>query len=203
MSNTAQKIQPAPLAPLSSIHHVAYRCRDAEQTRWFYEDVLGLPLVAAIINEKVAGLEKDIPYLHLFFQLGDGNTIAFFDEPDGTTAEQFERASGFDRHVAFLVQTEQELLEWQKRINAAGVSCHGPIDHGIVKSIYMYDPNGLQTEICVRTTVYGKAMADQQKVAAENIRKWNARTRATKEAKFGVAALERRTAQPSRRQQKA
>lgn len=197
MNGTASVSQPGKLAPLNSIHHAAYRCRDGEQTRWFYEDVLGMPLVAAIINEKVAGLGKDIPYLHLFFGLGDGNTIAFFDEPVGASAEQFERTAGFDRHVAFLVQTEQELLEWQKRIQAAGVNCHGPIDHGIVKSIYMYDPNGLQTEICVRTAVYEKGMIEQQKVAAENIRKWNARTRTTKESKFGTAALDRRTAQPS------
>jgi catechol 2,3-dioxygenase-like lactoylglutathione lyase family enzyme len=197
MSNTARNIRPGQLAPLSSIHHVAYRCRDAEQTRWFYEDVLGLPLVAAIINEKVAGLEKDIPYLHLFFALADGNTIAFFDEPVGASVEQFERAAGFDRHVAFQVETEQQLLEWQKRINAAGVNCHGPVDHGIVKSLYMYDPNGLQTEICVKTAVYDKAMAEQQKAAAENIRKWNARTRNVKEAKFGAAALDMRSSQPS------
>ncbi|GIK34731.1 MAG: glyoxalase [Gammaproteobacteria bacterium] len=199
MSNAAQTAKPDTLAPISSIHHAAYRCRDAEQTRWFYEDVLGLPLVAAIINEKVAGLDKDIPYLHLFFGLADGNTIAFFDAPEGATAEQFQRMAGFDRHVAFLVNTEQELLDWQKRINAAGVNCHGPVDHGIVRSIYMYDPNGLQTEICLRAPGYDAAMAEQKKVARDNIRKWDMRTRATKEARFGAAALDRRSSQPSTR----
>ncbi len=197
MSNTAQQSQPSKLAPLASVHHAAFRCRDAEQTRWFYEDVLGLPLAAAIINEKVAGLERDIPYLHLFFGLGDGNTIAFFDSPDGATPEQFERAAGFERHVAFLVNTEEELLQWQKRIQAAGVNCHGPTDHGICKSIYMYDPNGLQTEILVRAPNYDRLMAAEQKVALENVRKWNARTRAAKEAKFGAAAIDRRSSQPS------
>ncbi len=200
MNSTAQAAQPA---PLKSIHHAAYRCRDAEQTRWFYEDVLGLPLVAAIINEKVAGLDKDIPYLHLFFRLADGNTIAFFDEPVGASPAQFERTAGFDRHVAFLVDSEEQLLAWHRRINEAGVSCHGPIDHGIVKSLYMYDPNGLQTEICIRSAIYDQAMAEQQKVAAGNIRQWNARTRAVKEAKFGAEALDRRSAQPSKKQRTA
>lgn len=203
MSSTAQQSRPGKLAPIPSIHHAAYRCRDAEQTRWFYEDVLGMPLVAAIINEKPAGRTEEIPYLHLFFGLGDGNTIAFFDEPEGATAEQFERIGGFDRHVAFLVDTEEELVAWQKRIQAAGVSCHGPIDHGIVKSIYMYDPNGLQTEICIRAPGYGSAMAQEQKVAVDNIRKWDARTRATKERKFGREALARRTTQPSQKQKKS
>lgn len=202
MSSTAQQVRPGKLAQISSIHHAAYRCRDAEQTRWFYEDVLGLPLVAAVINEQAAGREEEIPYLHLFFGFGDGNTIAFFDEPEGATAEQFERIGGFDRHIAFLVDTEEELLAWQKRINDAGVSCHGPIDHGIVKSIYMYDPNGLQTEICIHGAGYDSAMQAEQKVARDNIRKWDTRTRKTKEAKFGTEALARRTAQPSRRQKK-
>ncbi len=199
MSSTAQQAKPSQLAMISSIHHAAYRCRDAEQTRWYYEDVLGLPLVAAIINEKAAGRDEEIPYLHLFFGLGDGNCVAFFDEPDGATAEQFERIGGFDRHIAFLVNTEEELLAWQKRIQAAGVNCHGPIDHGIVKSIYMYDPNGLQTEICIHAPGYAKAMVEQQKLAKDNIRKWDVRHRKTKEAKFGVEALNRRSAQPSRR----
>lgn len=200
MNSAAHKAQPGQLAPIKSIHHAAYRCRDAEQTRWFYEDVLGLPLVAAIVNERAAGRDEEIPYLHLFFGFGDGNTIAFFDEPDGATAQQFERIGGFDRHIAFLVDTEEELLAWQKRISAAGVSCHGPIDHGIVKSIYMYDPNGLQTEICIHGAGYGSAMQEEKKVALDNIRKWNVRTRKTKEAKFGVEALNRRTAQPSTKQ---
>ena len=199
MSNAAKNLQPGKLAVLNSINHAAYRCRDAEQTRWFYEDVLGIPLVAALIREKIAGLEEDTPYLHLFFQLGNGNLIAFFDEPVGARPEQFERTYSFDRHLAFEVGTEAEMLEWQKRINAAGVSCLGPVDHGIVRSVYMYDPNGLQTEICVRTPIYAKAMADEQKTAHENIRKWNARTRATKEAKFGAAAIDMRSRQVNRK----
>jgi catechol 2,3-dioxygenase-like lactoylglutathione lyase family enzyme len=71
----------AVLRPLGNIHHLALRCRDAEQTRWFYEDVLGLPLAAALSLENSPGTEKQRPFLHLFLELGDGNYIAFFDEP--------------------------------------------------------------------------------------------------------------------------
>jgi catechol 2,3-dioxygenase-like lactoylglutathione lyase family enzyme len=198
MSAAAKTPGPGQLAVLRSINHAAYRCRDAEQTRWFYEDVLGIPLVAALIREKIAGLEEDTPYLHLFFQLGNGNLIAFFDEPTGATPEQFERAFSFDRHLAFEVDTEAEMLAWQKRINAAGVSCLGPVDHGIVRSVYMYDPNGLQTEICVRTPIHDQVMAEEQRNAHENIRKWNARTRAAKEARFGAAAIDLRSRQVGR-----
>ena len=199
MSSPAKNSRPGQLAVLNSINHAAYRCRDSEQTRWFYEDVLGIPLVAALLNERIPGLEEETPYLHLVFQLGNGNLIAFFDEPVGAKADQFERAHSFNRHISFEVDTEEEMLEWQKRINAAGVSCLGPVDHGIVRSVYMYDPNGLQTEICVRTPVYDKAMADAQKVAHENVRKWNTRTRAAKEAKFGAAAIDMRSRQANRK----
>lgn len=196
---TQSTARPGQLAVLPSINHAAYRCRDAEQTRWFYEDVLGIPLVASLIREEIPGLEEDTPYLHLFFQLGNGNLVAFFDEPEGAAPEQFERAHSFDRHLAFEVGTEEEMLKWQERINAAGVSCLGPVDHGFVKSVYMYDPNGLQTEICVRTPIYDEVMAKEQRDAHENIRKWNARTRAVKEAKFGAEAVDMRSRQAGRK----
>ena len=41
--------------PIKNVHHVAFRCRDAEQTRWFYEDVLGLKLAAAMSFDHVSG----------------------------------------------------------------------------------------------------------------------------------------------------
>ena len=55
---------------IEKIHHVAYRCRDADQTRWFYEDVLGLPLAAALVLEEIPGLNEPTPYLHIFFEMG-------------------------------------------------------------------------------------------------------------------------------------
>ena len=128
------------LGVLHNANHVAYRCRDAEQTRWFYEDVLGLPLAIALVLDEIPGLNDPTPYLHLFFEMGNGDFIAFFDEPEGATAEQFERDHSFNRHLAFEVDGEDKLLAWQKQINERGVSCLGPVDHGFVKSVYMYDP---------------------------------------------------------------
>jgi catechol 2,3-dioxygenase-like lactoylglutathione lyase family enzyme len=186
------------LGVLHNANHVAYRCRDAEQTRWFYEDVLGFPLAAALIREEIAGLDEKTPYLHLFFQMGNGDLLAFFDEPEGATAEQFNRTNSFDRHLAFEVDTEEELLAWQERINEKGVSCLGPVDHGFVKSVYMYDPNGLQTEITVKTPQYGSILEAEQKLAQEHIATWAERTRATKEAKFGAEAVDMRSRQVGR-----
>jgi catechol 2,3-dioxygenase-like lactoylglutathione lyase family enzyme len=195
MSNPKAKTGADSLGVLKNAHHVAYRCRDAEQTRWFYEDVMGLPLVASLVLEEIPGLNEPTPYLHLFFQMGNGDMIAFFDEPEGATAGQFERAHSFDRHLAFEVESEEKLLAWQKRINAMGVSCLGPVDHGFVKSVYMYDPNGLQVEVTTKTPAYDRIMAGELQHARENIEAWAKRSRKRKEEKFGAAAIDRRSRQ--------
>ena len=78
------------LAKITNIHHSAYRCRDAEQTRWFYEDVLGLKLKAALVLDEISGTDIPREYMHLFFEMPDGNFIAFFDEPNNATPESFK-----------------------------------------------------------------------------------------------------------------
>lgn len=175
------------------INHVAYRCRDAEQTRWFYEDVLGLKLAAGLVSETVPGLGEQTPYMHLFFELGNGEYVAFFDEPHGAKAENFQRAHSFDRHLALEVADEQQLLAWQKRINSLGVSCLGPLDHGFVKSVYMYDPNGLQVELTCRTSAFASTMAAEAATAREVLAAWSERTREVKNEKFGAAAVAQRS----------
>ena len=54
--------------PIKNVHHVAFRCRDAEQTRWFYEDVLGLKLAAAMPFDHLSGTDKKIEYMHIFLR---------------------------------------------------------------------------------------------------------------------------------------
>ncbi len=199
MSDQADKGGRKALGRIRNAHHVAYRCRDAEQTRWFYEDVMGLPLAAALVLEEIPGLNEPTPYMHLFFEMGNGDMIAFFDEPQGATAEQFDRAHSFDRHIAFEVDGEDELLAWQERINGKGVSCLGPVDHGFVKSVYMYDPNGLQVEITTRTADYDEIMADELSNARDQIAAWSMRSRKVKVEKFGAEAVDVRSRQALRR----
>lgn len=184
-----------PLRAAAGINHVAFRCRDAEQTRWFYSTVLGLPLAAALVADEVPGLNDKTPYMHLFFQLGNGEFVAFFDEPSTAKPEQFERTHSFDRHLALEVPDEATLVAWQARINAAGVSCLGPLDHGFVKSIYMYDPNGLQVELTCRTRDFDGIMEDAADSAERSMSEWSARFRKLKEEKFGAAAIDRRSRQ--------
>ena len=178
------------LVRLGNIHHAAYRCRDAEQTRWFYEDVLRLPLAAAMVFDALPGTGKKGKYMHLFFELGDGNFIAFFDEPETATPEHFDRKDGFDMHIAFEAESHDAMLAWQAHIGDSGKTCLGPVDHDFVQSVYMYDPNGIQVEITCKSDRYVEIMSEDAARAHQQIRDWTASTRSQKEYLFGSQALD-------------
>ncbi len=164
--------------PLRGIHHSAYRCRDAEETRAFYEDRLGLPLAGLVIEEKEPGTGKKNPFVHIFFALGDGNFLAFFDAPGSVAPDAFKPVHGFDRHVAFEAADEATLIGWRDRLNAEGVPCFGPIDHGFVKSVYFWDPNGLALEITMRVAAHDAIMADEVAAHRVGLDEWTAQKRA-------------------------
>lgn len=167
---------------LKGIHHSAFRCRDAEETRAFYEDRLGLQLAAALAFDEEPGTGKPHPYVHIFFRLPDGNFIAFFDAPDSARARHFAPAHGFDRHVAFEVGSLAALVDWKAKLDAAGVPCFGPIDHHFVRSLYMWDPNGLQVEITARTPEHDTILANEQAAARSVLAAWTERTAGQKAA---------------------
>jgi len=190
--NEQSEVSVQKLKRLGNVHHAAYRCRDAEQTRWFYEDVLGLPLAAAMVFDEIPGSGRKSQYMHLFFQLADGNFIAFFDEPSTATSDHFHKKDSFDVHIAFEVESREAMLAYQKRINEAGKGCLGPVDHDFVESVYMYDPNGIQVEITSKTPDYDQIMSDDAAQAHDQLANWTARTRGVKEGLFGADALDQR-----------
>lgn len=161
--------------PLKGVHHTAFRCRDAEETRAFYEDVLGLPLKACVTGENEPGSGRPAPFLHLFFQLADGNFIAFFDEPGRASDDKFQMKHGFDLHLAMEAASVDEMMAYKARLDAAGVPAFGPIDHHFCHSIYFTDPNGLAMEITVRDAKHDAIMAEEAAGAREVIAGWSAR----------------------------
>lgn len=179
--------------PILGVHHGAYRCRDAEQTIWFYSEILGLVDRTGIVIEEVPGTGANDPYLHIFFRMGNGEYIAFFDAPGSADPEWFKRKDSFDMHWAFEVANEQDLLAMQQRINSHGISAVGPIDHGFVKSIYMYDPNGIQVELTCRVAGHDAMLAAEAAKLDAELASWSSRTRAAKVAKFGAEAVDRRS----------
>src|SRR5262249_59368894 len=75
----------------SRLHHYAFPTKDQEATRAFYEDVIGLPLVATWSEaEPLAGSESRSEYCHTFFELSDGSAIAFFQFADPADQARFD-----------------------------------------------------------------------------------------------------------------
>jgi catechol 2,3-dioxygenase-like lactoylglutathione lyase family enzyme len=181
-----------PQTALHHIHHTAYRCRDAEQTRWFWEEVLGFELKIALAFDKDPATGLPYEYMHLFFQMGDGNFVAFFDAPHDAEDAMFEPKGGYDLHLAFECRNMDELKAWEDRINAMGVPCGPAIDHGFVRSLYMYDPNGLQVEITTKTDAYDTVLAEEHAQVDAVMKDWSERSRTTKEKAFGTERTEAR-----------
>jgi catechol 2,3-dioxygenase-like lactoylglutathione lyase family enzyme len=172
---------PTPPAILG-VHHIAYRCKDAQETRAFYEGVLGLPLKAALVFEEEPGAGRPLPYMHLFFQMTDGRFVAFFDVPDKANLDKFKMKWGMDLHLAMEVASMEEMMAFKARLDAHGVACFGPIDHHFVHSIYFYDPNGINVEITVRDPQHDAIMLAEAANADAIMAEWTARTRPQKQA---------------------
>ena len=131
---------------IRGLHHAAFRCRDSEETRRFYEDFLGLPLVEAFeIRQTKTGRSTSV--LHTFFEMGDGSCMAFFEAP-GRPFE-FKEQHDFDLHIALEVG-EAELEARFERGKAIGIETRGVADHGFIRSIYFRDPNGYVVELSAR-----------------------------------------------------
>lgn len=131
---------------IKGLHHNAYRCRDSEETRKFYEEFLELPLADAFeIKETKSGRKTSV--LHSFYQMGDGSFLAFFEAPD--RAFEFKDQHDFDLHIALEVdaQTLERMFEKGK---AEGVETRGVSDHGFIHSIYFRDPNGYVIELTAK-----------------------------------------------------
>jgi catechol 2,3-dioxygenase-like lactoylglutathione lyase family enzyme len=155
---------------IRKLHHNAYRCRDSERTREFYEDFLGLPLVGTLeIGETKTG--RATQALHTFYQLDDGSHLAFFEVPD--MPFEFKEQHDFDLHIALEVEaaTLQPMLEKGK---AQGVDTRGVSDHGFIHSIYFRDPNGYVIELCAKLPGHDEAMDPKHNAAHEKLRRWNA-----------------------------
>jgi catechol 2,3-dioxygenase-like lactoylglutathione lyase family enzyme len=125
------------------INHLAMVTPDMDATVRFYHGVLGMPIVATI---------NVGPMRHYFFDMGAGNTVAFFQWSDADI-ETFEKPAGvpphgpvqFD-HVAFNLPELRDLEDLQARLSSLGVEVTELVDHGFVQSVYFTDPNGIALE---------------------------------------------------------
>ena len=159
---------------IRKLHHAAYRCRDSEQTRRFYEDFLGLPLAETLeIGETKSGRKTQT--LHTFYQLDDGSFVAFFEAPDRDF--EFKAQHDFDLHIALEVAPEV-LPEMLAKGKAAGIETRGISDHGMIHSIYFRDPNGYVVELTAKMPGHDHAMDRTSNNARTKLDRWTERKHA-------------------------
>jgi catechol 2,3-dioxygenase-like lactoylglutathione lyase family enzyme len=155
---------------IKKLHHSAYRCRDSEETRRFYEDFLGLPLSGALeIKETKSGRKTDV--LHTFYALGDGSYLAFFEAPDRPF--DFKQQEDFDLHIALEVDSAT-LHEMFAKGKAQGIETRGISDHEFIHSIYFRDPNGYVIELAAKVPEHDSMMDPATNGAREILDRWQA-----------------------------
>lgn len=152
---------------IKGLHHAAYRCRNSEETRAFYEDFLELKFAHALkIDITQSG--RDASVLHTFYEMGDGSFMAFFEEPDAPF--DFKEQRDFDLHIALEVD-EATLTRMFDKGKAAGVDTRGVANHGFIDSIYFRDPNGYVIELSAKK---GEGEGDKSAEAREILADWTA-----------------------------
>jgi glyoxylase I family protein len=161
----------APSVP-KRLHHHAFVTADQEATRRFYEEIIGLPLVAAWTE--TAAFDGALPqaFCHTFFELGDGAALAFFQFADAELAQRFAIATPADgfHHVALAVDasTQQAIRD---RAEAAGIAT-SVADHGYCRSLYLTDPNGLKLELTVDHPEIATINEVRRRSAPHDLARW-------------------------------
>jgi catechol-2,3-dioxygenase len=157
-----------PGSGIKGLHHNAYRCRDSEETRRFYEDFLGLPLAITLeIGTTKTG--RACEHLHTFYQLDDGSYLAFFEAP-GMPFE-FKEQHDFDLHIALEVE-HAHLLAMMARGKEQGMEVRGVSDHAFIDSIYFRDPNGYVIELTARRPDHDEAADRTRNGARAKLDAW-------------------------------
>jgi catechol 2,3-dioxygenase-like lactoylglutathione lyase family enzyme len=124
-----------PASAARGLHHFAVICSDVEQTVRFYQDLLEFPLTEIFENRDYKGSN------HFFFDIGNGNLLAFFDFP-GLDVGPYAEVLGGLHHIAISVDPEK----WERlkgRLDEAGVEYQS--ESG--SSIYFRDPDGARVEL--------------------------------------------------------
>ena len=138
--------------------------------------------------DHLSGTDKKIEYMHIFFEMQDGNYIAFFDDPHNAPGDFFKDMNGFDSHVAVEVESMEDLKAVESNLNSIEWGSF-IIDHEFVTSLYIFDPNGIQLEFTCRASDHDEIMEEDAAKAHQEIKKWTEKTREMKVQKFGEEAL--------------
>jgi catechol 2,3-dioxygenase-like lactoylglutathione lyase family enzyme len=181
-------VRPADAHAPARLSHLAMVTQDAAAATEFYTEVMRMRLVTAVMHERVPSTGGVMPYLHIFFRMQDGSTLAFFEAPDlpPRNPSPHPAYDVFD-HIALEVPTTERVDEWQAWLEGKGVDVLGPVDHTIIYSIYFHDPDGNRLEI---TTPLVDDWNDRPVQARQAVDAWTAaKERAVRDGADVSAAL--------------
>jgi len=153
---------------IKGLHHNAYRCKDSEETRAFYEGFLGMPLSATLeINETKSG--RKTRTLHTFYRMDDGSYLAFFEAPD--MPFEFKRQHDYDMHIALEVENDT-LARMLEKGKQAGIESRGVSDHDFIHSVYFRDPNGYVIELTCKRPDHDQQIGEARARAHADLARW-------------------------------
>lgn len=184
--------------PPQMLHHTAYVTHDVAATCDFYTRVLRMKLVSSVIDDAIPSTGDPFPYIHIFFEMGDGSTIAFFESLGlPPLAPVTHPAYDIFNHLALNAGSVEAVQQWAEHLTAEGVEYIGPVEHGIITSIYFRDPNNLRLELTADVIPEWKEHGDK---ATQDVADWQAlKERSAREGNHdGVTAWikERRLTRP-------
>jgi glyoxylase I family protein len=156
------------------LHHNAYVTRDMEATRHFYEDLIGLPLIATWCEaDELFGKER--VYCHCFFGLADGSALAFFQFANAEDQNLFgpKMPDSPFHHIALNCDAQNQ-DQVKKRLEAAGYKEPDMyvLEHGYCKSLYAADPNGMILELTVDNPEAAKEANKRRATAHADLKRW-------------------------------
>ena len=157
---------------INQIHHVAYRCKDAKQTVDFYRDHLNMDLLVSIAEDKVPSTKEPNPYMHVFLDAGMGNILAFFEITGEKDMDRDQNTPKWVQHIAFQVESEAALIAAKAELEQKDLKVLGITDHGIIKSIYFFDPNGHRVELTCLTSTDAQ-MKKLREIADPMLEQWS------------------------------
>jgi catechol 2,3-dioxygenase-like lactoylglutathione lyase family enzyme len=148
----ATGVKPSPDLHPDGVNHLALSTADMKAQLTFFADVLGCPTRALYWMHGVPNT------FHGFVELSGDSYIAFVQAPGNPTEPQWgvthsgnaggAVTAGTMQHLALNVSSIDDVLTMRDRIRSHGIQVMGPIDHGMIQSIYFAGPEGLSLEVC-------------------------------------------------------
>jgi catechol 2,3-dioxygenase-like lactoylglutathione lyase family enzyme len=156
------------------LHHYAWVTKDHEANRKFFEDILGMPLVATWCERAhVAEIGRELEYCHAFYGLADGGAIAFFQFADPQMYQLFKaqhpREARFG-HIALKVD-RKTFDDTERRLKAAELK-YRVTDHGYCLSLYMMTPDELKLEFTLDPDNVSEIDAQRRADAHAELKRW-------------------------------